>query len=50
MVNTRTAGVTGSNARAVMVKMARGSEACVVWARQGVVEVIVLGEMVRAIA
>lgn len=43
-------GVMGSNPRAVTVKMARGREVCVVWARQGVVEAVVLGEMVRVIA
>lgn len=46
----RMVGVMGSNPRAVTVKMARRREACVVWVRQGVVEVVVLGEMVRAMA
>lgn len=43
-------GVTGNNPRAVVVNRAKGRRVWVVWIRQGVVELVVLGEMVSVIA
>lgn len=43
-------GVIGRRPRAAVVKMARGRGVWVVWVRQGVVELVVFGEMVSVIA
>lgn len=43
-------GVIGSSPRVAMVNRARGMEVWVVWVRQGVVELIILGEIVSVIA
>lgn len=44
------AGVIGSNPRVDTTNKARGKETWVVWVRQGVVELVVLGETVSVIA
>ena len=43
-------GVSGRRPNAITVNRAKGREVWVVRIRQGVVEVVVLGEMVRVIA
>lgn len=44
------AGVMGNSPRAAVVDMARGSVVWVVWVRHGVVEFVVWGEIVSAMA
>lgn len=43
-------GVIGNNPRVAVVNRAKGREVWVVWVRQGVVELVVFGEMVSVIA
>lgn len=50
MASIRIAGVIGKSPRAVVVDRVRGRENWVVWVRQGVIELIVLGEIVSVIA
>lgn len=50
MVSIRIAGVIGKSPRATVVVNVRGREDWVVWVRQGVVELVVLGEIVNVIA
>lgn len=44
------AGVIGNSPREIVVDRARVSVVWVVWVRHGVVALVVLGEMVRAMA
>lgn len=50
MVSIIIVGVIGSSPRAVVVNRANGRRVWVVWIRHGVVELVVLGEMVSVIA
>lgn len=50
MVSIRIVGVTGSSPRAAVMNRAGGREVWVDWVRQGVVELVVFGEMVNVIA
>lgn len=44
------AGAIGRSPRAAVVNRAKGREVWVVWVRQGVVELTILGEIVSVIA
>lgn len=50
MASIRIAGVIGRSPRAIVVVNVSGREDWVVWVRQGVVELVVLGEIVNVIA